>query len=466
MNSSLSDPAFWSRFQFGFTLVYHYLFPQLTMGLAWFLVYWKWRALRTGDEKYNEAVRFWAKVFGVNFAVGVVTGIPMEFQFGTNWAGFSRYAGGVIGQTLAMEGMFAFFLESAFVGALIWGEKRLGQRYHFLAAVAVALGSWLSGFFILVTNAFMQHPIGYQIESDGSLGIDNLRAYLLNPWALIQFAHNQSAALVTGSFVVTAVGALYTLRGLHRTQAALYLRAGTLVGLLASLLVAFPSGDQQAKMIARHQPITLAAMEGKFVGGTRAGVAAIGQPNVAARRLDNPIEVPGALSFLANGTFQSYVHGLDEYPADTWPDNIELLYYSFHLMITLGSIFILLMAYAKFQDWRGRLQSNTWLLWILMLAFPFPYIANTVGWMTAELGRQPWLAYGLFRTRDGYSKVLSSGDTIFTVIGFVGLYFVLGVLFLYLVGRQIARGPAEETVVLDLAKDQELVGASRQEHFV
>jgi len=466
MNSSLSDPAFWSRFQFGFTLVYHYLFPQLTMGLAWFLVYWKWRALRTGDEKYNEAVRFWAKVFGVNFAVGVVTGIPMEFQFGTNWAGFSRYAGGVIGQTLAMEGMFAFFLESAFVGALIWGEKRLGQRYHFLAAVAVALGSWLSGFFILVTNAFMQHPIGYQIESDGSLGIDNLRAYLLNPWALIQFAHNQSAALVTGSFVVTAVGALYTLRGLHRTQAALYLRAGTLVGLLASLLVAFPSGDQQAKMIARHQPITLAAMEGKFVGGTRAGVAAIGQPNVAARRLDNPIEVPGALSFLANGTFQSYVHGLDEYPADTWPDNIELLYYSFHLMITLGSIFILLMAYAKFQDWRGRLQSNTWLLWILMLAFPFPYIANTVGWMTAELGRQPWLAYGLFRTRDGYSKVLSSGDTIFTVIGFVGLYFVLGVLFLYLVGRQIARGPAEETVALDLAKDQELVGASRQEHFV
>jgi len=466
MNSGLSDPAFWSRFQFGFTLVYHYLFPQLTMGLAWFLVYWKWRALKTGDEKYNEAVRFWAKVFGINFAVGVVTGIPMEFQFGTNWAGFSRYAGGVIGQTLAMEGMFAFFLESAFVGALIWGEKRLGQRYHFLAAVGVALGSWLSGFFILVTNAFMQHPIGYRIGSDGSLGIDSLSAYLLNPWALIQFAHNQAAALVTGSFVVTAVGALYTLRGLHRRQAALYLRAGTLVGLLASLTVAFPSGDQQAKMVARHQPVTLAAMEGKFVGGTRAGVAAIGQPNVAARRLDNPIEVPGALSFLANGTFQSYVHGLDEYSADTWPDNIELLYYSFHVMITLGSIFILLMAYAKFQDWRGQLQSTTWLLWVLMLAFPFPYIANTTGWMTAELGRQPWLAYGLFRTSAGYSKVLSNGNIIFTLIGFVGLYFVLGVLFLYLVGRQIGRGPGEDAVALDIAKGEEQISIPRQEHFV
>ena len=172
----MDDALFWHRLQFAFTITYHYLFPQLTMGLAWFLVYWKWRALRTGDEKYNRAARFWAKIFGLNFAVGVVTGIPMEFQFGTNWAGFSRYAGGVIGQTLAMEGMFAFFLESAFIGALIWGEKRLGPRYHFLAALAVALGSWLSGYFILVTNAFMQHPVGYRIEADGSLGIDSLSA--------------------------------------------------------------------------------------------------------------------------------------------------------------------------------------------------------------------------------------------------------------------------------------------------
>ncbi len=446
MNSGLSDPAFWSRLQFAFTLTYHYLFPQLTMGLAWFLVFWKWRALRTGDGEYNQAVRFWAKIFGLNFAVGVVTGIPMEFQFGTNWAGFSRYAGGVIGQTLAMEGMFAFFLESAFVGALIWGEKRLGPRYHFMAAVAVALGSWLSGYFILVTNAFMQHPVGYRIEADGVLGIDSLSAYLLNRWAWVQFAHNQLAALVTGSFVVTAVGAFYTLRGLHPVQARLYLRAGTFTALIASVLVAFPTGDQQAKMVGNHQPVTLAAMEGRFVGGPMAGVAVIGQPNVAARRLDNPIEVPGALSFLAYGTFQSYVHGLEEYPEDVWPDNIELLYYAFHLMITLGTMFIILMAYACFQNWRGRLESSTWLLWVLMLALPLPYIANTLGWMTAELGRQPWLIYGLFHTRDGYSKVVSSGDTIFTLIGFTGLYFVLGLLFLFLVGREIDHGPDAEVV--------------------
>ncbi len=446
MTSNLYDPAFWSRFQFAFTLTYHYLFPQLTMGLAWFLVFWKWRALRTGEEKYNQAVRFWAKIFGLNFAVGVVTGIPMEFQFGTNWADFSRYAGGVIGQTLAMEGMFAFFLESAFIGALIWGEKRLGQRYHFLAALMVAVGSWLSGYFILVTNAFMQHPVGYGVDANGLLGIASLSGYLLNPWAWVQFFHNQMAALVTGAFVVTAVGAFYTLRGLHPTQSRLYLRAGTFTALIASFLVAFPSGDQQAKLVGKYQPVTLAAMEGKFVGGPIAGVALIGQPNIAARRLDNPIEVPGALSFLAYGTFQSYVHGLEEYPEDSWPDNIELLYYSFHLMITLGSLFIVLMAFASFQNWGGRLESSTWLLWVLMLAFPFPYIANTLGWMTAELGRQPWLIYGVFHTRDGYSKVVSNGDTIFTLLGFIGLYFVLGLLFLYLVGREIGHGPDEEVV--------------------
>src|SRR5436190_2160144 len=365
MNSILNDPGFWHRLQFGFTIAYHYLFPQLTMGLAWFLVYWKWRALRTGDEKYNQAVRFWAKIFGLNFAVGVVTGIPMEFQFGTNWADFSKYAGGVITQTLAMEGMFAFFLESAFVGALIWGEKRLGPRGHFGAALAVALGSWLSGYFILVTNSFMQHPVGYQIEANGSLGIASMSAYLLNPWVFVQFAHNQLAAVVTGSFVVAAIGAFYALRGLHRVKARLYLRAGTFVGLIASHLVAFTTGDQQAKIVGNHQPITLATM------------------------------------------------------------------------------FIVLMGFATLQNWRGRLESSRLLLWALMLAFPYPYIANTLGWMTAELGRQPWLIYGLFHTRDGYSKVVSNGDAIFTLIGFTGLYFVIGLLFLGLAGREIGKGPKE-----------------------
>jgi cytochrome d ubiquinol oxidase subunit I len=296
----------------------------------------------------------------------------------------------------------------------------------------------------------MQHPVGYQIEPNGSLGIGSMSAYLLNPWAFVQFPHNQLAAVVTGSFVVAAIGAYYALRGLHPVQARLYLRAGTFVGLIAFLLVAFPTGDAQAKMVGHHQPVTLAAMEGKFESESMAGVALIGQPNVAAQRLDNPIEVPGALSFLAYGHFGSFVHGLNDFPKDTWPDNIELLYYSFHIMITLGTLFIVLMGFATLQNWRGKLELSRLLLWILLLAFPYPYIANTLGWMTAELGRQPWLVYGLFHTREGYSKVVSNGDAIFTTIGFVGLYFVLGLLFLELTGREIAKGPEEQaSVVVD-----------------
>jgi cytochrome d ubiquinol oxidase subunit I len=452
----MSDPAFWHRMQFAFTITYHYLFPQLTMGLAWFLVYWKWQALRTGDDKYNQAVRFWARIFGLNFAVGVVTGIPMEFQFGTNWAGFSRYAGGIIGQTLSMEGMFAFFLESAFIGALIFGEKRLSPRVHFLAACGVALGSWGSGYFIIVTNAFMQHPVGYEMVGTGKdqmLGLVSVSDFLLNPWAWIEFAHNQCAAMVTGCFAVTAMGAFYALRNEYREQASLYLRSGTMAGLFFTWLVALPTGDSQAKMVAWHQPVTLAAMESHFHGSDMAGIAVLGQPNVAKQRLDNVIELPGALSFLANGTFQSYVPGLDEFDKDRWPDNIELLYYAFHIMVTLGSIFILLMMLANVQRFRGQLEKSTWLLWPLLLAFPFPYIANTLGWMTAELGRQPWLIYNLFRTSQGYSEVVSNGDVIFTLIGFCGLYLAIGVVFLFMVAREINHGPGDEHENLEDSHD-------------
>jgi cytochrome bd ubiquinol oxidase subunit I len=438
---AMDDPAFWHRLQFAFTITYHYLFPQLTMGLVPFLVLWKWRALRTGREDYAQAARFWSRIFGLTFAVGVVTGIPMEFQFGTNWAAFSKYAGAVVGQTLAMEGMFSFLLESAFVGALVFGERQLGPRKHFVAAVAVALGSWLSGYFILVTNAFMQHPVGHRIGADGDLVLADIGAYLLNPWALVEFAHNQMAAVVTGAFAVAAAGAFYTLRGEHSAQGRIYLRWGTAIGLAASVLVAFPTGDAQAKMVARHQEGSLAAMEGRFESGAMASINLIGQPNVKKRRLDNPIALPGVLSFLAFGTFHSNVRGLNEFPAEEWPTNIELLYYSFHVMAGLGTLFIGLMAIANLQRVRGRLETSPLLLWALMLAAPFPFIANTAGWMAAELGRQPWLVYGLYRTSQGISDVVSQGDVLFTLIGFAGLYSVVGLLYLFLTGREIVHGP-------------------------
>lgn len=437
----MNDTLFWSRLQFAFTISYHYLFPQLTMGLAWIIVYFKWRHLRTGDEHFGEAARFWARIFGINFAVGVVTGIPMEFQFGTNWAGFSKFSGNIIGQTLAMEGMFAFFLESAMVGAMIWGEKRLGPRNHFLATLGVALGSWLSGYFILATNAFMQHPVGYAAAADGTLRLNSFAEVLFNPWALIMFLHNQCAAVVTGSFVVSAVGAFYALRGTHAGHASQFLKTGTLVGFFACFLVAFPTGDRQAKMVAKYQPVTLAGMEGRFHGGNYAGLQFIGQPDVKHQRIDNPIYMPDILSILAFGYSAASVQGLDDFPQDVWPSNIDLLFYAFHIMAGLGTLFILLMTVANFQRWRGRLEKTRWLLWILMLAFPFPYIATTAGWLTAELGRQPWLIYNLFRTGQGVSEVVNGGDVVFTLVGFTGLYFVLGVLFLFMVGREIAHGP-------------------------
>ncbi|HWQ09466.1 MAG TPA: cytochrome ubiquinol oxidase subunit I, partial [Holophaga sp.] len=399
----MGDPLFWHRLQFGFTATFHYLYPQLTMGLALLIVVFKTLGRTPGREAYRDVARFWIRVFGINFAVGVVTGIPMEFQFGTNWARFSQATGGVIGQTLAMEGMFAFFLESSFLGLLIWGEKKVGPKLHDLAAWALFLGSWLSGYFIVATNAFMQHPVGYTMGANGTFQLASFWAYVLNPWAIVQYAHNMLGAAVTGAFFVSAVGAFWALKGLYPDYAKKTLQVGVVVGLLASLLVAFPTGDMEGKLVAKHQPVTLAAMEGRFQSGTYAELSFIGQPDVAGQKLDNPIKMPGLLSFIAYGSFSSDVKGLNAFPKDQWPTNIELLYYGFHIMVGLGTLFIAIMGLSVLLLWKGRLERTRPLLWVLMLAFPFPFIANTAGWMVAELGRQPWLVYGLLRTSQGLS---------------------------------------------------------------
>ncbi|HEV8700680.1 MAG TPA: cytochrome ubiquinol oxidase subunit I [Candidatus Polarisedimenticolia bacterium] len=438
----MSDPLFWHRLQFGFTITYHYIFPQLTMGLALLIVVMKLVALRGGKAAWNDAARFWIRIFGLSFTMGVVTGIPMEFQLGTNWGSFAQRTGGVIGQTLAMEGIFAFFLESSFLAVLLWGERRLGPRLHFAAALALLAGSWLSGYFIIATNAFMQHPVGHALDGDGTFRLASLARFVFNPWAVAQYLHNQIAAVVTGAFVMAAVGAYWTIRRSHGEVARASLRTGVVAGLLASILVAFPTGHAQGRMLAAHQPVTLAAMEGRFESGPRAPLAIIGQPNVHARKLDNPIQLPAVLSWIAYGDFSANVRGLAEFPEGDWPTNIELLYYSYHIMIGLGTLFIAVMGLATVFLWGGRLWSARVVLWILILAFPFPFIANTAGWLTAEFGRQPWLVYGLMRTAEGGSPTVHAGTTLFTTLGFAGLYFVLGVLFLALVAKEIGHGPA------------------------
>ncbi len=435
------DAVLIHRLQFAFTVTFHYLFPQLTMGLALLIVVSKTLALRTGEARFDECARFWTRIFAINFVMGVVTGIPMEFQFGTNWADFSARAGGVIGQPLAMEGVFAFFLESTFLGLLLFGEKRLSPRGHWAAAFLVFLGSWLSGYFIIATNAFMQHPVGYHVGPGGMLALQSLGALLGNPWAVWQYLHNMSASVITASFVVAAVGAAYALGGRHLDQARIFLRVGIIAGLLASLFQLYPSGDVQGQMVARHQPATLAAMEGLFTSQAGAPLDVIGQPDVAHRRIDNPIKAPRALSFLTYRRWNARVQGLDAFPEKDWPDNIPLLYYSYHVMVGLGTVFIAVLLLAAYQLWRKRLHTSRRTLWLLMLSLPFPYIATTAGWMSAELGRQPWVIYGLMRTADGISRDVSPGNVMFTLLGFMGLYALLGILFLFLVGRVLARGP-------------------------
>ena len=437
---------FYHRFHFAFTITYHYLFPQLTMGLGLLIVILKTQALRSGDERFDRAAHFWGKIFGINFAMGVVTGIPMEFQFGTNWSRFAEAAGGVIGQTLAMEGVFAFFLESSFLALFLFGWKRLSPRAHWVAAFLVFLGSWISGFFIVATNAFMQHPVGYEVLPDGSLALSSFFALLTNPWLFWQYLHTMLGSVVTASFVMAAVGAYYVLMEKGREVDAgafgrLFLRTAVVIGLPATILLAFPTGDFQAVMVAENQPAAFASMEGLFDTEEGAPLVLIGQPDMERLRLDNPLEVPGVLSFLTYRRWGAEVRGLNDFPREEWPDNVPLHYYAYHIMVGLGTIFIGIMLLSAILLYRGGLFESRPMLWVLLLAAPFPYIANTTGWMTAELGRQPWVIYGVMRTEDGFSQNVSAGNTLFTLIGFMGIYTLLSILFLFLVGREIAHGP-------------------------
>lgn len=431
------------RLHFAFTVTFHYIFPQLTMGLALLIVILKTIAIRNNDAHYDQCARFWSKIFAVNFVFGVVTGIPMEFQFGTNWAGFAKAAGGVIGQTLAMEGMYSFFLESTFLGLFLFGEKRLGPRLHWLSAVAVWLGSWLSGYFIIATDAWMQHPVGYALGPKGEIVLHSISELLLNPWIFWQYLHNMTASVVTASFVMAALGAFYLLSKRQEAFGRTFLRTGVIAGLISTLILAFPTGDQQSVMVAKNQPATLAAMEGLFrteKNGTPLALA--GQPDVEAGKLDNPITMPYALSFLTTRNWRGKVQGLDQFPRDLWPDNIGLLYFSYHIMVGLGTLLAALMLWAALELWLGSVWTRTPLLWALLLAFPLPYLATTFGWMTAEIGRQPWLIYGLMRTSSGVSPLVSAGNGLFTLLGFMGMYALLSVLFLFLIWREVEEGPA------------------------
>jgi cytochrome bd ubiquinol oxidase subunit I len=430
------------RLQFTLTVTFHYLFPIGTMGLALFIAWLKSVAYLRGREAYDVAASFWAKIFAVTFAVGVVTGIPLEFQFGTNWAAFSNYAGGVIGQTLALEGVFAFFAESAFLGIFIAGAERVGPRLHWISALMIFVGSWVSGFFIIATNAWMQHPVGYSVEN-GRAQLDSLGALLSNPWLPWQYAHNMSGAALTGAFLLAAMGAYYMLSERHVEFARTCLSVGVAGALIFTTLQIFPTGDEHARRVARYQPSSFAAAEGLFPTQKGAPLVIIGNPDTEQRRLESTIEMPRVLSFLTSRRWDATTKGLNEIPTDRWPDSVPLVYYAYHIMVGLGTILFAIAALAALLLWRKRLFRSRPMLWTLMLAFPFTYIANIAGWTVAETGRQPWVVYEVMRTKEGASpaSAVPAGTGIFTLLGFTGLYVLIGILYVLLIARIVARGP-------------------------
>ncbi len=440
------DSLLLHRVQFAFTVSYHYLFPQLTMGLALLIFILKSIGM-CGHPWADTAARFWLKIFGLTFLMGVVTGIPLEFQFGTNWSQLVKSTGSILGQTLAMEGIFAFFLESTFLYLLIFGEKKLGKTAHWGVSFLLLLGTWLSGYFIICTNAFLQHPVGYRISEDGVYHLTSIWALLSNPWAIKQYMHTMTGSVITGSFTMSSIAAYYLLKGQHVELSRRYLKVSIIVGLLSSVIAAVPTGDWEAKQVQKHQPIKFSAMEGHFHTEDGAGLILIGQPNMEELKIDNPIIIPKVLSFLTHDSWDAEVKGLTEYDRELWPDNVELLYFSYHIMAGLGTLFIALMGISTIFLWKRRLHTNRILLWLLMLSLPFPFIANTAGWFTTEIGRQPWLIYGLMKTADGASQNVSQGNVLFTLLGFMGLYLFLSVLYFFLAIRIIHQGP--ETIDAD-----------------
>jgi len=446
------DALTFDRLQFSFTIMFHYLFPITTIGLAPFVAGYTWRAARHPEDRdAARAAAFWTKIFAINFAVGVVTGIPMEFQFGTNWAKFSARSGSVVGQTLAMEGIYAFSLESIFLGVLLYGKRYVSPTFHAISSVVVGLGSWLSGFLIVATDAWMQHPVGYRIASSGKIELTSLARVLLSSFAWWQYAHVLMGALVAGSFVVAGLGAYYLLSQREPALGRRFVRSGVIVGAICTALAAFPTGDRNGADVTEYQPVKLAAMEGLFTTERGAELAIIGMPDSKHRSLIDPITVPDLLSFLAYGNFRANVNGLNAYSTTLWPP-VELTYYAYHVMVGLGTIFSGVASLAALLLWRRLLFKWRWMLWVLMLVMPFPYIANEAGWVVTEVGRQPWVIYGLMRTSEATSPTVAAGETIFTLIGFAGMYFMLGVLFLYLVLREIAIGPRSHDAALTVAE--------------
>lgn len=430
-----------SRLQFAATVSFHYIYPPLSIGLGVALVIMEALWLRTGNALYHQMARFWTRIFALTFALGVATGIVMEFEFGTNWAAYSRFVGDVFGSALAAEGIFAFFLESGFLAVLLFGWDKVGRRMHFFSTCMVCLGAHFSAIWIVVANSWMQTPAGYHIVQT-PLGpraeITDFWAMVFNPSSMERLFHVLCGCWQAGAFLVVSVAAWYLLKGRHVDFARASMRVGLAVGLVAAVL-SLVSGHESAQGVARNQPAKLAAFEGLYETTPRAPLVLFGWVDEKNERVIGPA-IPGLLSYLTHGHVNAPVTGLKAFSPEDRPP-VQRVFQLYHLMVAIGLGMIAVAVAGTFLCWRGILFRHRWMLWVLVFSVLGPQIANQAGWFAAEMGRQPWIVYGLMRTAEGLSPVVKAQTVLGSLVLFTFIYLLLFAVFVYLLNDKIQHGP-------------------------
>lgn len=439
------DVEILARLQFAFTIMFHYIYPPLSIGLGLLIVIMEAFYLATKRPLYLDMAKFWTRVFALTFAIGVATGIVMEFEFGTNWATYSRYVGDVFGSALAAEGVFAFFLESGFLALLLFGWNRIGPKLHFFAALMVCLGAHFSAIWIVVANSWMQTPAGFHVVGEGLMAraeIINFWEMVFNPSSVVRLLHVVVGAWLAAAFLVISVAAWYLLKRRHLAFARSSLKIALSLAAV-SLVLQLILGDLSGKIVAEHQPMKLAAMEGHFKTASYAPLSIVGIPNKELETLDYGVKIPGLLSYVAFDDLSKEVKGLDQFPKSDWPP-LNTVFQSYHLMLYMWGAMCMVAVLLLFKLLRGRLESSKWVLRLAILSVLFPQIANQAGWVAAETGRYPWIVYGLLRISEGLSKAVTANQVLGSIIMFGVVYTLLFILFLYLLDQKIRHGPEEK----------------------
>ncbi|MDD5152077.1 MAG: cytochrome ubiquinol oxidase subunit I [Flavobacterium sp.] len=434
-----------ARIQFAFTIAFHYIYPPLSIGIGLIMVIFEGLYLKTGNKDYEILTRFWIKLFALTFGIGVATGIIMEFEFGTNWAVYSRYVGDIFGSALAAEGLFAFGLESTFLGILLFGWNRVKPWVHFVSTLGVFLGSMFSAVWIVVANSWQQTPAGYHIVGTGlhaRAEVTDFWAMVFNPSSVDRIIHTWQGAILAGAFLVLSVHAYYIRKGRYLEISKKAFKISLIVATIFSL-TQLVSGHSTANGVAINQPAKLATMEGHFSKNSPADLYLMGWVD-KEKQTTTGISIPGGLSFLVHQDFQAPIKGLNDFPVEDRPSQINAVFQFYHIMIAIGMALIGLTLYASFLWWRGKLFETKWLMWIFSFSVILPQIANQVGWFTAEMGRQPWVVYGLLRTNKAFSQEVASNQVVFSLVLFTVVYSLLLVLFLYSVNKKIKHGPYDE----------------------